>query len=333
LALLLGVVGCTAGSSVEQGVESSTTTVVERSVVERPAIGDRDERKPLVRLGVTDWTGARVTVAIAERLIESRLGYPVEPVPVLDNRAMIEDLSTGQLAAVLEIWPETLDPVEQALIDDGTVEALGPLGVVGKVGWYLPRSAVANDPALVDWEYLADPAVAARFATAETGDRGRFLATDPNYDQADEDLIDSLNLPFDVVYSGSDAATFDTVTRSVEAGRPVLLFWWTPTAEVTAYDLVEVALPPRTEACEADIAAGEPQACDYPQQTLLKAGWPGLAAAAPDLHAFLAGFTLTTEDQLALIDEIENQGVSIDAAATGWIESNEDRWLAWLAAS
>ncbi len=334
IALALLSTGC--APSADESDEGSAAEGEAGIDVEAGTLPDgssRDDFKPMVELGVGEWTGAKVTAAIAERLIERRLGYPVEQASVVDYDTMLDDLAAGRLDAVLEIWPDTLEVDQRAQISPGSgrVEPLGELGVVGKLGWYIPRVAVDDDPSLTDWSYLADPAVATRFATAETGDRGRFLGTDPAYEQVDEELIAALDLPFEVFYSGSDAATAQELDRAAATGRPILMFWWTPTAEITRFDLVEVDLPPRTAACEAAIEAGDPPACDYPEQLLIKAGWPGLAAEAPEVHAFLQRFTITTADQLALLDQIENQGTTVADAAAGWIDGNRDRWEAWLA--
>ena len=45
------------------------------------------------------------------------------------------------------------------------------------------------------------------------------------------------------------------------------MYWWTPTAAVAKYDLVNVALPEYTEDCYADPAAID---CDYPEDVLIK---------------------------------------------------------------
>lgn len=323
LAMGLWATGCAATDEVSEPPTS-------QRVVGAAGVVQRDGPKPVIELGVTDWTGARVTTAIVELIVERRLGYPVEPVAVVDNRAMFDQLASGQLDAVLEIWPATLESRQLDRLSDGSVEDLGPLGVEGKVGWFLPRSVVEADPELTDWEYLRRPEVAARFATDETGSRGRFLGTDPNFDQFDEQLIEALELPFDLEWSGSEHATFGEVERALDDGRPILLFWWTPTAEIVQYELVEVSLPPRTDECEARIEAGELVDCDYPRQSLLKAGWPDLNQEAPEVHRFLSAFSLTTSQQLALIDEIENEGATVGEAASRWVERNSDTWEAWL---
>jgi glycine betaine/proline transport system substrate-binding protein len=290
----------------------------------------RVEFRPTITLGVTDWTAARLNAAIAERIIELRLGYPVETADVIDNGAMMNELQTGDLDAVLEVWPSTLEPDEREAVASGEVDRLGDLGVVGKVGWYVPRFVVEQQPSLATWEGFDDPEVATGFSTLETGELGRFLGTNPNYEQADEELIAALGLPFQVEYSGSDQATRAEVERAIAADRPVVLFWWTPTAEIPRFDLVEVELPPRTAACEAEMEAGGPQRCDYEPDRILKLGSPGLAVDAPEVHRFLINFTLSTAEQLDLIAKVENDSRSVSSVADEWVADNASTWSNWL---
>ncbi len=325
LLLALAVTACTSGGDTD-GDEAVTGSSDEGSS-EFPA---RDARRPTIRLGVTDWTGARINVAIAELLIERRLGYPVEAVPVLDMAPMLRDLESGELDAVLELWPSGLIESERKAIDDGPFVDLGPLGVEGKVGWWVPRYVVDGELGVRSWEDLGDPDVVAALAVPSGGDRGRFLGTDPSYEQYDEELIEALELPYDVDYSGSDAATEAEVAAATAAGRPILLYWWTPTALVARHDLVNVALPPRTDECLAERAAGGPTRCDYPVDRLFKLGSPALADKAPDVEGFLRAFRLDTDDQLDLIDAVENEGRAVGEAAGAWVDANGDRWSAWL---
>ncbi len=294
------------------------------------ASAGRTELKPIIELGVTEWTGSELNVAIAELLIERRLGYPVTAVEVLDIPDMLDDLESGELDAVLEIWPSSLEDPDRAAFDDDRVETLGPLGVVGQIGWYVPRYVIDADPSLATWEGYASAEVAKRFASIETGTRGRFLGTDPAYIQADEEIIEALSLPFDVVYSGSDAATASALEKAYASEEPILLYWWTPTVEVAEFDLVEVALPERDASCEADVAAGKPRSCGYSPDELFKAGAPDLAERAPDLHQFLRLFTIETDDQLAMIQAVEADGQAVETVAEDWVEENRARWEAWF---
>ena len=87
------------------------------------------------------------------------------------------------------MWPSGVVEEEQAFIDDGKVVNIGPLGAVGQIGWYVPDYVLKDHPRLATWEGLKDPETAKLFATAETGDKGRFLATDPSYSQYDEAIV------------------------------------------------------------------------------------------------------------------------------------------------
>lgn len=328
--VLLLMAGCTGDSDGDPG-DAASETAGDTSAEETTAsTAGRDLRRPTIELGVTDWTGSRLNAAIAERLIERRLGYPVETVEITDLLDMAIDLEQGEIDAVLEVWRTTLLPAEQEAIESGGIVDLGPLGVEGSVGWFVPRSVAEGELGVTDWQVLADPAVAAAFATPETGRLGRFLGTNPDYAQYDEGLVDALELPFQVVYSGSDAATEAEVSAAVAADEPVLLYWWRPTALVDRYDLVEVALPARTDGCVADIEAEVAFACAYPVDQLAKLASPALADEAPEIERFLRAFRLTTDQQEAMIGQVDNDGTPLIEVADAWIEANGDTWEAWF---
>ena len=168
-----------------------------------PDTGD----KPTISLVVNPWSASRLNVEVAKNIIESQLGYPVEITEVNENDAMFTGLSDGTLDAVLEIWPSGVTDAENAYFDDGSVVKLGDLGAVGKIGWFVPQYVIDAHPELATWEGYKTPEAAALFATAETGDKGRFLGTDPCYSQFDEQIIANLDLPFQVQFSGSEPAT------------------------------------------------------------------------------------------------------------------------------
>ena len=183
---------------------------------------------------------------------------------------MFTGLADGTVDAVLELWPSGITADEQAFLDEGTVVDIGDLGAIGKIGWFVPQYVIDEHPELATWEGFQDPANAALFATAETGDMGRFLGTDPSYSQYDEAIISNLELPFQVVFSGSEPATVAELDARFAAQEPIVMYWWTPTAAVAKYNLVNVTLPEYSEACYADPAAID---CDYPEDVLDEGGF------------------------------------------------------------
>ncbi|MCI0545458.1 MAG: hypothetical protein L0Z49_13620, partial [Actinobacteria bacterium] len=178
------------------------------------ACGDTGGGGETITIAVNPWSASALNAEVAKILIEEELGHTVELVTI-DENSMWAGMSDGTIDAALEIWPSGVTPDESAYIDDGTVLDVGLLGTIGKIGWFVPSYVVDANPALATWEGYLDPAVAAEFATAETGDLGRFLGTDPSYSEYDALIIEALGLPFQVVFSGTEAATVAELDRAV----------------------------------------------------------------------------------------------------------------------
>jgi glycine betaine/proline transport system substrate-binding protein len=293
--------------------------------------GGVDEDKPTINFVVNPWTASALNVEVARQIIESELGYPTEVVSIDENEAMFTGLADGTVDAVLEIWPSGITESEQAFFDDGSVENFGELGAVGRIGWFVPSYVIDANPELATWEGFMSGDAASLFATPETGDNGRFLGTDPSYSTYDEQIITNLGMPFEVVYSGSEPATVAELDARVAAEEPILMYWWTPTAAVSKYDLVKIDLPPYTDECGASAAAGDGGVdCDYPEDVIIKAVSPDLADKAPEVYDFLKAFTITNEDQLSMLPAVEIDGDDPEDVAAKWVADNSDTWSAWL---
>lgn len=273
------------------------------------------------------WTASAIEAEIMKQLIESQLCVPAAIVDI-DENSMFTGLADGSVDFVTELWPSGVVADEQAYLDDGSVVDMGALGAVGQIGWFVPSYVVEQHPELATWEGFKDPELAALFATAETGDKGRFLGTDPSYSQLDEPIIANLDLPLQVVFSGSEAATVAELDSAVAAEKAIVMYWWTPTAAAGKYDLVQVKLPPYADGCADDVAT---VACDYPADPLIKLASAKLEAKNPAVWSFVQKVTISNEMQLELLPQVEiDQQPAADVAAA-WIAANESVWQAWFA--
>ena len=243
-------------------------------------------------------------------------GTPVELVDI-DENATWPGLDTGDLDAVLEVWPSGhVEDYDTYVTDKGTVVDLGELGPVAKIGWYVPSYVLEEHPELATWEGLLDPEVASIFATAETGDHGQFLMGDPSYVSYDEQIIANLELPLQFVVAGSEAAEITAVQQAVEAGEPLLFYFWQPHWLHSQLELAEIALPEVTDECLASAAAGDGNYdCDYPPDVLYKAANAGLEEKNPAAFAFLQNFQLTIDQQNEIAALVDGDGMTAAAAA------------------
>ncbi len=282
--------------------------------------------KPTIKLAENAWTGSSVNVHVAKILLE-KLGYPVEIVTI-DENAQGASLAKGDLSASLELWPSGhAENIKQYIDEQKVVENAGPLGVVGKIGWYIPTYMGDKNPELATGEGLKQDA--AMFKTAETGDAGQFLAGDPSWVQYDGDVIKNLDLNFKVVSVGSEQAVLAAVDAAYSRNDPVLFYFWTPHSVHAKYKLTEVKLPDYSDACYAKASAGGID-CDYPPDVLFKIVWGDLKTKAPEAYQLLKNFKYTNADQIGMIAAVEVNGKTADVAAQEWVDKNEATWKAWM---
>jgi glycine betaine/proline transport system substrate-binding protein len=299
------------------------------------ACGGSDDQpaasKPTIKLAENPWSGSMVDAAVAAVLLREQMGFPVE-ITAIDENAQWAMIGSGALDACLEVWPSGHathidDFIEkQRLVEDG-----GALGPVGKIGWYVPTYLVDQYPELATFEGFKDPGNVARFRTAETGDKGRFLAGDPSWVQYDQQIIQNLGLDFDVVFAGSEQALLAQVDAAYQNQQPILFYFWVPHSAHRKYDLTEVQLPTYSAACYAKADAGGVD-CDYPTDVLFKIFWRGLQGHAPQAYQFLKNFHYSTADQTELIAMVDLDGKTPETAARAWVAQHESIWKPWIPA-
>jgi glycine betaine/proline transport system substrate-binding protein len=285
--------------------------------------------KPVIKLAENPWTGSSVNVYVAKELLESKLGYKVEIVTI-DEKNQWPALAKGDLSASLEVWPSGhVDNVKTYITEQKAVDDGGKLGVVGKIGWFVPKYVVDANPDLATIEGYKKPENAALFKTAETGDAGQFLQGDASWVYQDEAIIKNLGLNFKIVKGGSEQAVLSALDTAYTQKKPVLFYLWTPHWAHAKYDLVNVKLPAYSTECYAKAADGGVN-CDYPEEILFKVVSAKLKDSAPDAHAFLTKMSYKNADQIALIADVDTNKLSAADAAKKWVGANEATWKAWL---
>ena len=293
----------------------AAATMAEETAIAGPDLGDIDT----IKLIANPWSGSAANIAVAAQLLQ-QIGYTVE-VTDLDENAQWAAINTGDLHASLEVWPSGHAQNRTDFIDnpDGNVVDAGLLGPVGQIGWFLPAYVIDENPALAGAEGFTDPALAALFATAETGDLGQILHGDPSWVTFEQDIIDDFGLQLEIVYAGSEEALLAAFDGAFARNEPVLSYFWTPHSAFASFDLVELELPPDPDGNKY-----------YPADDLFKIVWAGLEDGAPAAWELLHNFNYTTADQVSMLAAIDGEGKSVEEAAADWIAANEATWSAWI---
>ncbi|MEE1756136.1 ABC transporter substrate-binding protein [Streptomyces sp. SP18CS02] len=279
-----------------------------------------------VTLSVQSWVGAQANVAVAKYLLEHELGYRVDTVQV-DEVPAWDALSQGRVDAIMEDWghPEQ----EERYVDDKkTITSGGELGVTGHIGWFVPKYFADAHPDVTDWKNLDK--YADRLRTAESGGKGQLLDGSPSYVTNDKALVKNLDLDYQVVFAGSEAAQITQIRQFAKEKKPFLTYWYKPQWLFEKVPMTEVRLPEYEEGCDAD---PEKVACAYPHTPLRKFLNTGFSEKGGEAAAFLKNFRWTTEDQNEVALMIADQKLSPEAAAEKWVSSNESTWRKWLPAA
>ncbi|WP_329104846.1 ABC transporter substrate-binding protein [Streptomyces sp. NBC_01439] len=276
-----------------------------------------------VTLSVQSWVGAQANVAVAQYLLEHELGYRVDTVQI-DEVPAWDALSQGRVDAILEDWghPEQ----EKRYIDDkGTIERGGDLGVTGHIGWFVPTYFAEEHPDVTDWKNLNK--YADQLRTAESGGKGQLLDGSPSYVTNDKALVKNLDLDYQVVFAGSEAAQITQIRQFAKEKKPFLSYWYKPQWLFEKVPMTEVELPEYKEGCDVD-----PQkvACAYPHTPLQKFLNARFASEGGDAAAFLKKFRWTTDMQNDVALMIAEEKLSPQEAAARWAEQNEATRRSWL---
>lgn len=286
-----------------------------------------------IRLAVNAWVGAEANAAVAAAVMEQEMGCTVELVEI-DEFPQFNAMATGDLDASLEVWPSVHAKDYKQYIEnpDGGVIDGGELGVLGNIGWFVPSYVIDERPEFANYEGIIGNE--SYFATDETGDKGQFLGSDPNFGFYDEEIAENLGLDLEFVYSGSETGSLAALDKAFADQEPLLMYFWSPHWAQDKYDLVEVELPVYNDECAAALenADADGYACDYADDVLYKAFGAGLEEKDPAAFEFLSNFQWTDVDQNGVALAIQDGTDSLEAAQV-WVDANESVWQAWLPAA
>lgn len=283
-----------------------------------------------IKLTLHDWTGQLITTKIMGEVLK-KAGYTVDYVQA-DYLAQFAGLKTGDLHVAMEIWATTGREALEEAVASGGVENLGETGLQAIEEWWYPDYVKEKCPGLPNWEALKDCAEV--FSTAETAPNGRYLGGPVTWGGFDEERVEALDLPFEVVHAGTDAALFAELESAEQRKAPIVLWIYAPHWAPAKYKGEFVEFPPFEPACYTDAAWGSnPDAthdCGKPRGPIWKAGWSGVKDKWPGAYAAIKALTLDNDEMGQMVGEVDLGGKSVDDVVAAWMAANESRWSTWI---
>jgi glycine betaine/proline transport system substrate-binding protein len=276
-----------------------------------------------VNMAMNAWVGYTASASVVSYLAENELGCTVNQKD-LNEQVAWQGFESGEVDVIIENWAHA--DLKKKFIDEQKVaEIAGKNGNVGQIGWFVPPWMAEKYPDILDWQNLNK--YADLFKTGESGDKGQLLDGDPAFVTNDAALVKNLDLDYEVVYSGSEAALITAFRDAEKNKKPMLGYFYSPQWFLAEVPLKMVELPEWTEGCDTDAQAVK---CGYPEDELDKIISTRFAQSGSPAVALVKNFSWTNDDQNEVALSISKDKLSPEEAAKKWVEANPDQVDAWL---
>ncbi|MEP9382018.1 ABC transporter substrate-binding protein [Nocardioides sp. KR10-350] len=276
-----------------------------------------------VNLAVNPWVGYEASIHVVGYIAKTELGCDVK-YKNLKEEVSWQGFQSGDVDAIIENWGHP-DLVKRYIDEQKVAEDAGPDGNKGVIGWYVPPWMAKKYPDITNWKNLNK--YADLFKTSESGGKGQLLDGDPSYVTNDEALVKNLDLDYQVVYAGSEAALVQAFRQAEKNKTPLIGYFYEPHWFFSEVPLVHVKLPPYKEGCDAD---PEKVDCDYPAYTLNKIVSTKFADSGSPAYTLVKNFKWTNDDQNQVAKWIAVDKMDPEDAAKKWVDAHPDQVKAWI---
>ncbi|CUH47206.1 MULTISPECIES: ABC transporter substrate-binding protein [Ruegeria] len=289
-----------------------------------------DSSDPIV-IPIHNWS-SQIVMSNVVGLIFEEMGNNVEYVTT-DSQAVYESVRLGDVALEMEVWEGAFGASYRAALEKGGLHDAGDHDAVTREDWWYPMWTKESCPGLPDWQALND--CAHLFATAETGDKGRYLDGPVDWLKHGKERAEALDLNFTVINAGSAAALWAEIGAAEADKTPVLVFNWTPNFAEAVWPGEFVEFPAWEDGCDKDPAKGpNPEAlydCGNPAEGYLKkAAWDGMKDKWPAAYCALTEISFTNPQIAEMAKLVDTDELEPEEAAEEWLDANRaviDPWI------
>lgn len=258
------------------------------------------QTKPTIKIGFVDgWSDSVATTHLAAAIIRSKLGTPVELVPLAAG-IMWQGVARGDLDATLSAWlPVTHEAYLTSFKDK--VQILGANYPGAKIGLIVPDYVKATS--------LAD----LNSHRADFDNRIVGIDAGAGVMRKTEEAIKAYGLEMRLLPSSGPAMAAE-LDRAYRANKAIAVTGWIPHWMFAKYKLRFLADPKNIYGAEEHV------------DSVIN---PALNTKAPAVVAFLKKLSWKPEEIGAVMLAVEG-GAKPDAAAEKWIADNPARVASWL---
>ena len=260
----------------------------------------KKETKGTVKLVYVEWDCAVASTHVAKAIIEDRLGYKVEVMPVA-AAAMWQALGAGEADAMTTAWLPVTHADYLAKVKDKVVD-LGPNYKGAKLALVVP-SYVTID-------------TLAELKTNIGKFKNQIIGIDPGAGlmKLTEKFIKNNNIDAKLI-EGSGATMAAALKDAIDKKEWVVVTGWAPHWKFGRWDLKMLKDPKHEFGAEETI------------NTIVR---KGLKEDMPEVYNFLDKFNWSNEDISSVMVANQEKRADFNKTAREWVKNNKEKVDSWL---
>jgi len=287
------------------------------------------------------WLSASVLAHVTHRILTEGYGCKARIVPGDTVPTATSMLTKGKPHIAPELWLSTAAAIWSKIEKKGNVvKASDIFANGGKEGWWIPDYVAKKYPGLKTIQDLKKPEYAKLFEETQSGGKARLYGCPPGWgcEIVSINLFKALKLAdanWEIFSPGSGANLKAAIARSVTRKRPIVAYYWGPTAVIGRYKLVRLGMGPydaKKFQCLTDKRCANPQVTDWKSGEVAVAAVASLKKDAPNVFAYLSKMQIPNDvvnAELAWGDESRSEAKDV---AAHFFKNHEAVWTKWVPA-
>ena len=295
-----------------------------------------------VKFAGLNWESGSVLTEVMRAVMEKGYGCKTESVPG-NTVAMEAALSKNDIQVLAEEWVGRSDAWNTAA-KAGSVMPLGKVIVGASEGWYVPEYVIKGDasrgikPMAPTLKSVADlPTYKTLFKDMEEPSKGRFLNCPTGWtcEGVNTQKLKAYKLTDSYVNfrPGTGPALDAAITSDYQRGKPLLFYYWAPTALMGKFKFVKLQEPAFNEACFKTLANKDtPNPCgSAAPEAVIQAGVSTVFNKQdPVLSAFLSKFNIPLDLLNKSLADMAEKKLAPPQVAQIFLQQHPEIWKKWV---
>ncbi|MDE1462217.1 ABC transporter substrate-binding protein [Spartinivicinus poritis] len=287
-----------------------------------------------IRFAGMNWLSNQITVEIERFILEKGYGCKTT-VETGDTLPMLAAISRGDVDIMSEVWINSVSEAWNKAVKEGQVKSLGDVYTGGIEGWFIPKYLAKKYP---DLKSVSDlPKYKHLFKDREAPGKGRFYSCPIGWacEVINQNLIKAFQLEdqYNVFSPGTGAALKAAITSHYKRRKPILFYYWAPTAVLGKFDMVKLTMPPYDKTghiCNTNPECTKPYPGNYPIAAIKTGIHTDFAKAAPQLVDFISKVKIPTQEVNKLLAWADEEGAESTEVAHYFLKNYESLWTQWV---